>query len=388
MREAGGMEAPLTHRSPPPPGRDPGIVEAALLRFIPRSMPRIQARPEVEALSPYVAPLEGRRGKLRLDFNENTVGPSPRVLEAIRALGPEELATYPEYAGLHESFAAHCGVAVGQVHAFNGADGAIRAVFDAYGMPGTTFLTTSPTFGYYGPCAAQQGMKTVGIPYPEDLSFPHTAFEAALADSPRLAFICNPNNPTGTWLDPARVLQLARSAPDTLFAVDEIYARFAGGSVLPDALGHDNVVVLRSLSKTHGIAALRMGFAVGAQDVVQRLSRVVGPYDLNMFAVRAAQAALADDAHVEAYVQEVLRARELTYQQLEARGIRHARSHANYLLMWPPGELSSVVEGLRARDVLVRSMAGKPVVGGSLRLTIGTREQMQRFFAVLDEVLG
>lgn len=351
-------------------------------------MPRITARPEVEALSPYLAPLEGRRGKLRLDFNENTLGPSPRVLEAIGEMGPEDLATYPEYAGLHEAFAAYCGVATAQVQAFNGADGAIRAVFDAYGTPGQTFLTTAPTFGYYGPCAAQQGMRTVGIPYPADLSFPLEAFKEALAEGPRLVFICNPNNPTGTWLDPNVVLELAAAAPDTLVVVDEIYARFAGGSVLPDALSMDNVVVLRSLSKTHGIAALRMGFAVGPAHVMERLARVIGPYDLNMFAVRGAQAALSDDAHVQAYVQEVLLAREATYAALAERGIRYARSQANYLLLWPPGELSRVVDGLRGRDVLVRSMAGKPVVDGALRLTIGTRPQMRQFFEALDAVLA
>src|SRR5262245_20346001 len=108
----------------------------------------IKARPEVEALTPYVAPLEGRRSFLRLDFNESTVGPSPRVVEAIRSVPGEIFAAYPEYAGLNEAFAATLGVDSRMVGAFNGVDCAIRAIFDAYGDGGTTFLTTVPTFGY------------------------------------------------------------------------------------------------------------------------------------------------------------------------------------------------------------------------------------------------
>src|SRR5690606_4758260 len=113
----------------------------------------MRAKPAVEAMNPYVAPLEGRRGLLRLDFNENTVGPSPRVVEAIRALPPEFYATYPEYASFTDRYARHIGLAPGQVGLFNGSDAAIRAVFDAYGEPGAVFVTTEPTFGYYRPCA-------------------------------------------------------------------------------------------------------------------------------------------------------------------------------------------------------------------------------------------
>src|SRR6266851_1726148 len=119
----------------------------------------IRAKPDVEALTPYVAPLEGRRSLLRLDFNESTVGPSPAVVDAIRSLPADAYATYPEYAGLNEAFAATLGVAVKHVEAFNGVDAAIRAIFDAYGERGGAFLTTVPTFGYYEPCARRPGSR-------------------------------------------------------------------------------------------------------------------------------------------------------------------------------------------------------------------------------------
>jgi histidinol-phosphate aminotransferase len=348
----------------------------------------IEAKPEVESLSPYVAPLEGRRSHLRLDFNESTLGPSPRVLEAIRALPPEAYAAYPEYAGLAEAFAETLGVGAEHVEAFNGVDAAIKAIFDAYGDKGGTFLTTVPTFGYYEPCAQQQGMVIDEVPYPPDLSYPLDAVRRRLESAPRLFFICNPNNPTGTLLAPEVIVELARAASQTLIVVDELYAPFTGQSVVPRGLGLTNLLALRSLSKTEGLAALRLGFAVGHPSIVDRLRRVTGPYDVNMLAVVAGKAALADPGHARRYVEEVLRAKAWTEGELDRLGVRHSSGAGNYLLVWPPGDCDAAVDALRERGILVRSMARKPVIGGSFRLTIGRRDDMQRFVAAFAEVIG
>ena len=340
----------------------------------------IRAKPAVEALQPYQAPLEGRREKLRLDFNENTVGPSPKVMEAIRALPPTAYATYPEYAGLQDAFAAHLGVGVQQVAVFNGVDAAIRALFDAYGDAGSTLLTTEPTFGYYGPCAAQQGMRVTSIRYTERLTYPLEAIRDVLQQRPRLCFICNPNNPTGTLLEPERILELARAAPETLMVIDELYADYAGATVLPDALGCENLVTVRSLSKSAGIAALRIGFAIGCPGIVQRLVRVTGPYDVNMIAVVAARAALADREYVSDYITEVRAAKQWTMAQLEHKRVRYHAGSGNFLLVWPPGDNARVVRQLDERGILVRCMNGRALIDESFRLTIGTRAQMERFF--------
>ena len=348
----------------------------------------IRAKPDVEALSPYVAPLEGRRSLLRLDFNESTVGPSPNVVEAIRSLPPDAYATYPEYAGLNEAFAATLGVAVKHVEAFNGVDAAIRAIFDAYGEQGGTFLTTVPTFGYYEPCAQQQGMVIDEVPYLDDLKYPLADVIRRLEARPRLFFICNPNNPTGTLMTPPAIVALARSAPETLVVVDELYAAFTGQSVVPAALELPNVVALQSLSKAAGIAALRLGFAIGHPSLLERLRRVTGPYDINTFAVVAGKAALADPDHTRRYVAEVLSARTWTLGELERLGVRCSAEGGNYMLVWPPGDLAAVVQALRDRGILVRSMARKPVIDGSFRLTIGTEAHMRRFMTAFSAVIG
>jgi histidinol-phosphate aminotransferase len=169
------------------------------------------------------------------------------------------------------------------------------------------------------------------IPYPADLSYPLEAVIARLATRPRLFFVCNPNNPTGTLLNPSVIVRLARGAPDTLVVVDELYAPFTGQSVVPAALALDNVVALHSLSKTAGLAALRLGFAVGPPPVLDRLARVTGPYDINALAVVAGRAALADPDYMRDYVAQVLAAKTWTVEALRQRGVRHFAGGGNYL---------------------------------------------------------
>lgn len=344
------------------------------------------ARPEVERLQAYSAPLEGRRGLLRLDFNENTIGPSPKVVQAIRAIPADHYGIYPEYDGLREALLANLGLPlqIDQIGLFNGVDAALHAIFQAYGDRGETLLTTSPTFGYYTPCAQMQGMAIEAVPYQlPDFAFPLDAVRHALVGgSPRILLICNPNNPTGTRLPPEPILELAAAAPQTLVVIDELYEAFTGDSVLPlaDFVATPNLVVLRSLAKTAGLAGLRMGFAIGAAPVIDRLGRVTGPYDINSVAVTAAHAALADQAYTDAYVAQVKQARSWLVEQLQQAGVRHHCAGGNYLLLWPRQPAAAVEAQLREAGILVRSMAGKPQIDGSLRVSIGTGAQMEQFW--------
>lgn len=369
------------------------------------------ARLDVERLQSYSAPLEGRRGMLRLDFNENTLGPSPRVVEAIRSVPADHYAIYPEYAGLREAVVkalggVQSGLRPDHVGLFNGVDAALHAVFHAYGSPGERLLTTSPTFGYYAPCARMQGMDIQAMPYHLPcFGFPLEEIRAALAPAagagpavPKLLLICNPNNPTGTRLAPARILELATAAPQTLVVVDELYEAFSGDSVLPLLLERarageadpfsrtPNLLVLRSLSKTAGLAGLRIGFAIGCPDVVDRVGRVTGPYDVNSFAVIAAAAALADQPYVDAYVEAVLEAREWLSSELAETGVRHHVDGGNFVLIWPQTPVAEMDQRLREAGILVRSMAGKPLIDGSLRVSIGTRAQMEQFWQAFQRI--
>ena len=354
-------------------------------------------RKEVEALNPYSAPLEGRRNLLRLDFNENTIGPSPIVFEAIRKISREEISIYPEYSGLKEKLVNNLykknqciNINASEIGIFNGVDAAINAIFHAYGNFNDLMLTTSPTFGYYKPCAQMRGMQISSIPYEGiDFHYPFNQIcKSIVEQKPKILLICNPNNPTGTRLCPQKVLELTKLSTKTLIVVDELYEAFTGDSALPlvNLEKTTNLVVLRSLSKTAGLAGLRIGFAMANSKVINIVNRVTGPYDVNSFAVKAAFAALKDQNYIDSYVNKVLEARDWLKNKLLKHEVKHHIDGGNYLLIWPKSELNQVEQKLNSSGILIRNMDTKENLKGSLRISIGTIEQMERFWSVFKVI--
>tara|TARA_B100000579_G_scaffold73692_1_gene56625 strand:- start:1509 stop:2624 length:1116 start_codon:yes stop_codon:yes gene_type:complete len=350
-------------------------------------------RKEVEALNPYLAPLEGRRNSLRLDFNENTIGPSPQVTKALKEISREEVSIYPEYSGLKEQLVKNLSqqkvsidINSSEIGIFNGVDASINAIFHAYGEKNEVMITTSPTFGYYTPCAQMRGMKIIFIPYEgKDFRYPFNKIcEFITQNNPKILLICNPNNPTGTRLTPEKIIEIAKLSSQTLVVVDELYEAFTGDSVLPfvNFKQLPNLIVLRSLSKTAGLAGLRIGFTIGNSEIINIVNRVTGPYDVNSFAVIAAFAALKDQSYIDSYVNEVLKARDWLRTKFEKHKVRHHISGGNYCLLWPRLGPSETEKHLKASGILVRSMDKKINLKGSLRVSIGTVEQMKRFWSV------
>ena len=357
-------------------------------------------RNEVEALNPYSAPLEGRRNLLRLDFNENTVGPSPLVIQALREINSDEISIYPEYSGLKEKVVetlikqnSSVNLQSSQVGIFNGVDAAINAIFHAYGDFNDLMLTTSPTFGYYTPCAQMRGMKIKSIPYEDnDFRYPFTKICTFVKqNNPKIFLLCNPNNPTGTRLSPEKILEITKLSSNTLVVVDELYEAFTGDSVLPfiNFEKTPNLIILRSLSKTAGLAGLRIGFAIGNSKVINIVNRVTGPYDVNSFAVIAAFAALKDQSYIDSYVSEVLEARSWLKNTFEKYKVKYHIDGGNYFLLWPKSDPHYVEQKLKSSGILIRNMDSKKNLKGSFRVSIGTIEQMQKFwstFKVVDKV--
>ncbi len=354
-----------------------------------RPIPRI----EIENMRGYTAPLEGRRDMLRLDFNENTLGPSPKVIKALKDIPNNHISIYPEYCGLKEAVIENltkrglaAPIEASQIGLFNGVDAAINAIFHSYGEKGKKMLTTNPTFGYYTPCAQMQGMEIIAIPYEgTKFNFPLEKIKAELINqSPGILIICNPNNPTGTILSAKKILEIAEMSPKTLIVVDELYEAFLGESALPNAdfQKTPNLLILRSLAKTAGLAGLRFGFTIGNEEVVNRIGRVTGPYDINSFAVTAAFAALEDQEYIDHYVDQVLDARDWIQEQLLINDVKHHLQGGNYFLIWPKRNATEIENELRKEGILIRSMKGKDLIGASLRISIGTKTQMQKFWNV------
>ncbi len=345
-------------------------------------------RDEIISMNAYSAPLENRRNLLRLDFNENTLGPSIKVLNALKNIKLNEIAVYPEYSllkkTLYEDYFESKRIKINQIGIFNGADAAINAIFNSYGQKNQFFLTTNPTFGYYAPCAEMRGMKTVTSSYlGSEFLFPIKDFETKIKQyNPKIVFICNPNNPTGSVLSAKKIIELANLNKNSLIVVDELYEKFLGDSVIPiiDFEKTKNIVILQSLSKTAGLAGLRMGFAFGNNKVIEYIKKVTGPYDVNSFAVIASIAAIKDKSYIENYVKKVLHSRDWIKQKFESNNIKTHFSGGNYFLLWPNLEPQVLEKKMRERGILIRSMAKKKDLDKCLRVSIGTKEQMQIFW--------
>tara|TARA_B100000700_G_scaffold248844_1_gene278851 strand:- start:3521 stop:4636 length:1116 start_codon:yes stop_codon:yes gene_type:complete len=354
-------------------------------------------RKEIEALNPYSAPLEGRRNLLRLDFNENTIGPSPLVSEALKDISREEISIYPEYSGLKEKVAENLSKQCSSINLnsaeigiFNGVDAAINAIFHAYGNLNEIMLTTSPTFGYYTPCAQMRGMVINSIQYEGmDFEYPFNKIcESISQNNPKILLICNPNNPTGTRLSPKKILEISKLSRKTLIVIDELYEAFTGDSVLPfvNFQSISNIVVLRSLSKTAGLAGLRIGFAIGNSKVIDIINRVTGPYDVNSFAVTAAFAALKDQPYIDAYVKQVLEASNWLRTILKTYQVKYHMGGGNYFLIWPKSDPKYIEQKLKSSGILIRNMDKKINLKGSLRVSIGTIDQMKKFWSVFKRI--
>ena len=192
-------------------------------------------------------------------------------------------------------------------------------------------------------------------------------------------------------LSPERIIEISKLSSKTLVVVDELYEAFTGDSVLPfvNFQTTPNLVVLRSLSKTAGLASLRIGFAIGHSKVINIVNRVTGPYDVNSFAVIAAFAALKDQSYIDSYVQEVLEARNWIKDQFEKHHVKHHIDGGNYFLLWPKSKPQQVEQKLKSSGILIRNMDKKKNLKGSIRVSIGTIDQMKRFwsaFRIVDEV--
>ena len=336
----------------------------------------IRPRKAVERLKKYRPPMEGRAGKLRLDFNENTVGCAPEVVRALRrALTPEMLTRYPEYGESRATLARYFGVKPEELLLTNGTDDAIKAVCDAFVDSGDVLLVPAPTFPVYEFFHNVAGGAIERVRYDEHFRLPVESLVTAINKKTRWMALASPNNPTGTEISKPDLRILLEAAPQVLVLVDEAYYDYSGETVLPWIRKYENLLVTRTFSKAFGLAALRMGFILGHPDLVELLHRAQNPFQVNSLALLAASIAIQHEGHVHRYVAQVRANRERVYRWLESRGIPYVRSSANFILTRVGERAPEIAQRLRAQGILVRDWSYDPHLQGYLRFTIGSRSQ-------------
>ena len=345
----------------------------------------IRPRKAVERLKKYRPPMEGRAGKLRLDFNENTVGCAPEVVRALRsALTPEMLTRYPEYGESRQTLARYFGVKPEEMLLTNGTDDAIKAICDAFVDPGDVLLVPAPTFPVYEFFHNVAGGDIERVRYDEHFRLPVESIVTAIHKKTRWVPLASPNNPTGTQISKPDLRTLLEAAPRVLVLVDEAYYDFSGATVLPWIRKYENLLVTRTFSKAFGLAALRMGFIFGNPELVELMHRAQSPFQVNSLALLAASIAIQHERHVRKYVAEVRANRDLVYRWLGSRGIPYVRSSANFILTRVGERAPEIAQRLRAEGILVRDWSYDPHLEGYLRFTIGSHAQTRRLLEELE----
>ena len=330
---------------------------------------------------------------LRLHQNENTGGCSPRVLDALARLRPDEIGFYPPYAAATDAVSRYLGVPAERVTLLNGLDEGIMALAVSYlraaiGGPQLEAIVPEPAFEIFRFDTAVAGGRLVQVMPHRDFSFPLDEVLAAITPSTRVVFLTNPNNPTGIAMPLDAIRAVARRVPaGAVVFVDEAYAEFAGESFIPELDAFPNVIVGRTFSKAFGLAGLRIGCLVGAPETVDPIRRAVPVYSVNIAAVAAVQAALLDLDHLHDYLQQVNESKALLYTACDRLGITYWRSRSNFVLVCAGDRTDALVTGAFAKGIYLRDRSTEPGCAGCLRIATGIVEHTKRALAVMEEVL-
>ena len=343
-------------------------------------------REAVLNMAAYHPPTGGRRNKLRLDFNENTVGAPPHVIDFIkRFLTAADLSIYPEYDHALEDLSLYFGVLVDEMTLTNGTDEAIQLLMNTYINPGDEVLILRPSYAMYKFYAQLAGAKIEEVDYrPGTLAFPAEELVERITPATRAVLISNPNNPTGTGTNLNLIDRVLRKAEQAVVFVDEAYYEFSGITAIPWVGERENLFVSRTFSKIFGMAAMRCGCLFSHAENVAYLRKAQSPYSVNAVAAMAARIAIQDQKFIEDYALEVLTARELLYVGLERLKIPYIKSQANFVLFQAADRAIPIRDELRRRGVLVRDRSYE--IPGCIRVTIGTRDQVQQFLDELEQI--
>jgi histidinol-phosphate aminotransferase len=344
-------------------------------------------RKSLAGFHPYVPgeqPPDGE-GWVKLNTNESALPPSPKVIAAIKAAASDSLRLYPSStaAPARQAIAKHFGLDVAQVTLGNGADELIEMCLRAFVDAGDRVAFPTPTYPLLEPMCRLH--EAVPSPNPSGEMF---TWSSELMDDPApLKFLVNPNSPTGTWhAGPSVERAVARSKG--VVVLDEAYVDFAFESQVGLLARHDNLLILRTMSKSYALAGLRIGFALGSPELIAALDAVKDSYNLDRLAIVAATAAIEDEEHHRKIVDHVVAERRWLELQLHELGFEHSPSEANFVFVKPAASnvAAAVVDALREQRILVRYYDRDPIAGW-FRITVGTRDQHERLLEALKEIL-
>ena len=348
-------------------------------------------RPNVEAMAAYVPgeqPVAGTR-VIKLNTNENPYPPSPNVARAIEAelaAGGERLRLYsdPKALELRQAASNASGFPVEQILHGNGSDELLAMLFRAFVAEGESVAYPYPTYVLYETLAHAQGAKILSHDFDRDFNLP----AALTGNDARLTLLASPNSPSGTVYRPEQLRALAASLKNGVLVIDEAYADFAEFNNLALARELDNVAVLRTFSKSHSLAGMRLGLLFGSARLVEGLWKVKDSYNLDRLAIAAGAASLRDTAWTSANAVRVKGTRARLDSGLKKLGLQTVPSQANFIFarMKNAAQAAGAYAFLKHRGILIRYFPARLLDDG-LRITVGTDAEIDALLAALKEYL-
>jgi histidinol-phosphate aminotransferase len=335
---------------------------------------------------------------IKLASNENPFGPSPRALEAIRAAAPE-VNLYPDNdaSELRLELARRHEIAPEQVFLADGSLGLLDILARTLLAPGLNCITSERSFISYPIVTQAAGATLITTPMRQD-TYDLDAIAAAIDENTRVVILANPNNPTGTMFDADRTDRFLRRVPDQVLVVlDEAYYDFATYFAAQRGItysrsmeyvreGRRNVVVLRTFSKAHGLAGIRLGYGCGDPELFQYFGRVRNSFSVSVVAEAAGLAAIRDEGHILRTVENNAAGAEWLFPQFAELGLRAVPTSANFIYFEVDEDANAFAKRMQAEGVIVRSLVPWGIANG-IRVTIGTREQNQMFVRALGKLV-
>ena len=406
--------------------------------------PPVPIRAAVEKMGAYNPPLEGRAKKIRLDFNENPIGCSPKVRRALAKLSAAEICSYPEQETARRQLAKHFGVRPEELLLTNGTDEALHVIVSTFVEQGDSVLIVDPTYAMYRFYSELAGASILAPRYTAEMQFPWhevlsllggrvpsaesqlaTASTAASAMPepgflggqsfgsdkntvakrlpsacgevsesrrpafvpPRVFFLPNPNSPTGNLRSPAEVRRILAAAHQTMVVIDEAYFEFSGVTLIPWIRRHANLIVTRTFSKTCGLAGLRLGCIFVHRELASIMRKSQSPYPVNAAALVAALAAVRDRSFIKRTLRDVRAGRARLEKGLARLGIRYFPSGGNFVLVYLGDRTKKVVAALAQKGILLRDRSSDFGGEGYVRITVGTPPQIARLLRALEALL-
>jgi len=322
---------------------------------------------------------------VKLNTNENPYPPSPAVMEALRAIKPEQLRRYPEPLAdtFREAAAQINGVETDYIMCCNGGDELLKIAFQAFCDQTRPVAYPVPTYTLYPVLAQLQNCQAIEVPFDDEFNLPPKLVSSAAA----LTIVCNPNAPSGTFISVGELASLADELSGVLL-IDEAYVDFAEYSCIELVKNFDNVIILRSMSKGYSLAGIRFGYAIAQPAMIDGLLKIKDSYNVDAVAIAVATAAIKDQHYHSQTVEKVKENRRLLAAQLRALGFKVPESSANFVLAQCRNGLAvEIYKELAERKIYVRYF-NLPGLEDKLRITVGTAEQNDRLVLALKEILA